>query len=211
MNSVRAILPAVARPFELAAAEAMTDTLPVPIAAIMDPATAPAAFLPFLAAHESVDLWFDDWSLARKRQMIGEALELAALKGTREGLVRFLGFVDAEVTWLIAHPARFSVGRSAIGVRPIAHRPMTAHYLVKVPLSAPANPFRIGRAALGRQALTRVSLEPLQRARMATVIAKAPETLTSLNFAWRRRARFGDGLPLDGSIRFGQFVDRPRL
>jgi phage tail P2-like protein len=210
LTGVLALLPANARPFERAVAGAMTDALPVPLGEIMSPAQTPLAFLPFLAAHESVDLWFDDWPEERKRQMVAEALELAGLKGTREGLRRFLAYVDAEITWLIAHPARFVLGRSAIGVRPIGHRPMTAHYLVKVPLQAPPNPFRIGRAALGRQALTRVSLEPLRRARMATVVAKAPETLTSVNFAWRRRARLGDGLTL-GSIKLGQFIDRPRL
>jgi len=210
MTGVRDILPGIAKPFALAAADAMTDVLPVPIGEIIDPSTSPVAFLPFLAAHESVDLWFNDWSIERKRAMVQQAVELAALKGTREGLFRFLGFVDAEVTWLIAHPARFTIGMSAISVRPIGHRPMTAHYLVKVPLPAPVNPFRIGRAALGRQAMTRVSLEPLRRARMATIVAKSPETLTSLNFAWRRRVRFGDALPI-GSIRFGQFIDRPRL
>lgn len=210
MTSVRDMLPANAEPFERAVGDAVTDTLPVPIAEILSPAATPLAFLPFLAAHESVDLWFDDWSTARKRQMVDEAHELAALKGTREGLIRFLGYVDAEITWLIAHPARFVFGKSAIGIRPIAHRPMTVHYLVKVPLQTPANPFRVGRAAIGRQAFTRVGREPIRRARMATVVAKAPETLTSLNFAWRRRARFGDGLPL-GSIKFSQFIDRPRL
>jgi len=210
MTGVRDILPGIAKPFVLATADAMTDTLPVPIAEIINPATSPLGFLPFLAAHESVDLWFNDWTDERKRAMVQQAVELAALKGTREGLIRFLSFVDAEITWLIAHPARFAMGRSAIAVRPIGHKPMTAHYLVKVPLVAPANPFRIGRAALGRRAFTRVSLEPLRRARMTTVVAKAPETLTSLNFAWRRRARFGDGLPF-GSIRFGEFIDRPRL
>lgn len=206
-----AILPSNSTPFERAVATALTDTLPVPLRDVLDPAITPLAFLPFLAAHESVDLWFDDWPDERKRQMVAEAVQLAALKGTREGARRFLAYVDAEITWLIAHPARFVVGRSAIGVRPINHRPMTAHYLVKVPLEQPVNPFRIGRAVLGQSAMTSISLEPLRRARIAASVAKAPETLTSVNFAWRRRARFGDALPLDGSIHFGQFIDRPRL
>ena len=211
MTSARALLPRNARPFERAAADAMSDTLPVPFAEIMDPATTPVAFLPFLAAHESVDLWFDDWSLERKRQMVAEALELAALKGTREGLRRFLDYVDGEVSWLIAHPARFVLGRSAIGVRPIAHRPMVAHYVVKVPLQRPANAFVIGRSAIGRAALTRVSLEPLRRAKIAMSISKEPATLYSVTFAHRRRARFGDALPMDGTTKFGGFIHRPRL
>jgi len=205
------LLPSNSRAFEWATALALTDALPVPIAEILDPATTPAAFLPFLAGHESVDLWFADWPMARKRQMVAEAVELAALKGTRKGLERFLAFVDAEITWQIAHPARFVIGSSAIGVRPIAHKPMTAHYIVRVPLALPANPFRVGRAALGRRALTRVSLEPLRRAKIAAVVSKAPETLYSLNFAHRRRARFGDALPMDGTVTFGGFIHRPRF
>lgn len=211
MTSARALLPSNSRPFERAAADAMSDILPVPIAQIMDPATTLAGFLPFLAFHESVDLWFDDWPAARKRQMVAEALDLAALKGTREGLHRFLSYVDAEVTWLIAHPARFVVGRSAIGVRPVAHRPMVAHYIVKVPLQRPANALRIGRAALGRAALTRVDLEPLRRAKIAMSISKDVASLYTVTFAHRRRARFGDRLPMDGSIKFGGFIHRPRL
>lgn len=211
MTSARDHLPGYSHPFTRALCEAASDTLPVPFAEIMHPATTPEAFLPFLAAHESVDLWFDDWPLARRRQMVSEALEMAALKGTRAGLRRFLEYVDGEVTWLIAHPARFVLGRSAIGVRPIAHRPMVAHYIVKVPLQRPANAFQVGRAALGRAALTRVSLEPLRRAKIAMGIAKDPATLYSATFAHRRRARFGDALPMDGSTKFGGFIHRPRL
>jgi len=207
----RPLLPGNSGPFERAAADALSDTLPVPIAQIMDPETTPTAFLPFLAAHESVDLWFDDWTLARRRQMVAEAVELAALKGTRKGLRRLLAYVDAEVTWLIAHPARFAFGRSAIAARPIAHPPMVAHYIVRVPLDRPANTFQVGRAVLGRSAMTRVGLEPLRRARIAMATAKDPATLYSVNFAHRRRIRFGDAVPMDGSATFGGFIHRPRL
>jgi phage tail P2-like protein len=211
MTTVADVLPANSQAYEQAAAAGVSDTLPIPIDTILDPGETPQAFLPFLAAHESVDLWYDDWSIERKRSMVADAVELAALKGTREGLRRFLAYVDAEITWLIAHPARFVFGRSAVNVRPIAHRPLTAHYLIKVPLAPVPNPFQVGRAAIGKQAMTRVSLELIHRAKTAMVVAKATETLTSANFAWRRRARFGDALPLDGTTHFGQFIDRPRL
>lgn len=211
MTSARDHLPGYSLPFTRAVSHAASNGLPVPFAEIMDPATTPAAFLPFLAFHESVDLWFDDWPIERKRRMVAEATGLAALKGTREGLRRFLDYVDGEVTWLIAHPARFVLGRSAIGVRPIAHRPMVAHYIVKVPLVRPANAFVVGRAVLGRSALTRVSLEPLRRAKVAMTISKEPATLYSTTFAHRRRARFGDALPMGGSVKFGGFIHRPRL
>ena len=42
-------------------------------------------------------------------------------------------------------------------------------------------------------------------------ISKAPETLYSATFAWRRRIRLSDAIPLDGSHHLGGFVDRTRL
>ncbi|WP_306180487.1 phage tail protein I [Rhizobium sp. AN73] len=132
--------------FEKALIAGMTDDLPIPYDVIMDPYRTPARFLPWLAAHHSVDLWYDDWSEERKREMIAQcaglstdypASPLAALKGTLVGLKRYLAFVDADIIDRIAHPARFTFGRAVIGRTPIAHQPFTAHYLVHVTLRAP--------------------------------------------------------------------------
>tara|TARA_R110002020_G_scaffold15555_35_gene55422 strand:- start:1906 stop:2640 length:735 start_codon:yes stop_codon:yes gene_type:complete len=206
--------------FETALGEALSDRIEVPLREIMDPYQTPAAFLPFLAAHYSVDLWFDDWPEERRREMIAQCAgrsvlypgeRLAALKGTRKGLKRYLGFVDAEIVRVVSHPTRFVIGRSAIGWRPIAHPPFTAHYLVKLPLKRPPNPFEINKAAIGRASLSSVDLEPIRRAKLAMTIAKAPETLYSVSFAWRRRIQVSDAIPLDGGHHVGGFVDRTRL
>lgn len=211
MSGPGEILYREAGPFEKALVTAYTDTLPVPIREILDPAVTPATFLPFGAAHESVDLWFDDWPEARKRQMVEEALELAALKGTHPGVVRFLGYVDAEVIDTVAYPARFVLGRSALGVTPLQHPAFKARYLVKVTLTAPLNAFRLGRSALGRAALRDVDLEPVRRAKRALQVAKAPPSEYLVSFAWRRPLRFRDEPLLDGRASFASAVDRQRL
>ncbi len=220
MTDASAHLPGNSGPFERAAAWGMSDELPIPYAEIMDPYRTPARFLPWLAAHHSVDLWFDDWPDARKREMIAQcagvstlypASPLAALKGTLAGLRRYLAFVDAEIVDRIAHPDRFTMGRAMIGRTPIAHQPFTAHYLVRVTLVAPRNRFQIGRSACGRSAMTAVDLEPIRRAQRAMTTAKVPETLYSATFAWRRGITFNDNISIDGGSAFGGYLDRQRL
>lgn len=206
--------------FEKALIAAMTDDLPVPYDVIMDPYRTPARFLPWLAAHHSVDLWYDDWSEERKREMIAQcaglstdypASPLAALKGTLVGLKRYLAFVDADIIDRIAHPARFTFGRAVIGRTPIAHQPFTAHYLVHVTLRAPKNHFQIGRSAFGRAALTSVDLEPIRRARRAMVTAKTPDTLYTVTFAWRRPITLQDAVMIDGGTSPGGYRQRQYL
>ncbi|WP_374638641.1 phage tail protein I [Agrobacterium salinitolerans] len=206
--------------FEKALIAGMTDDLPVPYDVIMDPYRTPVRFLPWLAAHHSVDLWYDDWSEERKREMIAQcaglstdypASPLAALKGTLVGLKRYLGFVDADIIDRIAHPARFTFGRAVIGRTPIAQQPFTAHYLIRVSLTAHRNRFQIGRSAFGRAAMTSVDVEPIRRAKRAMVTAKTPDTLYSVSFAWRRGITFNDNIFIDGSHAIGGYMNRTRL
>lgn len=220
MNDVKALLPASSQAFERAIAAGMSDTLPVPLDIVMDPYRTPAAFLPWLAGDHSVDLWFDDWSEARKREMVAQcagvsivypASPLGALKGTLEGLKRYLEFVDAEIVDRIAYPSRFTLGRAVLGRTPVGHQPFVAHYLVKVLLQAHVNRFQIGRSAIGRSALTLVDQERLRRAKLAMAISKFAETQYTVTFAWRRGITFQDNLPIDGSHVFGGFIDRTRL
>lgn len=220
MTTARVLLSDGTGPLERAMAAGMSDDLPVPYAQIMDPYQTPAEFLPWLAAHHSVDLWFDDWVEERKREMIAQcagvstlypASPLAALKGTLEGLKRYLAFADAEIIDRVAHPSRFTFGRAVIGRTPIAHKPFVAHYLVKVDLQAHVNRFQIGRSAFGRAALTAVDLEPIRRAKLAMVLAKGSETQYTVTFAWRRGITFQDNIPIDGSHAFGGFIDRTRF
>lgn len=206
--------------FEKALIAGMTDDLPIPYDIIMDPYRTPVRFLPWLAAHHSVDLWYDDWSEERKREMIAQcagvstdypASPLAALKGTLVGLKRYLAFVDADIIDRIAHPARFTFGRAVLGRTPIAHQPFTAHYLVHVTLRAPKNHFQIGRSAFGRAALTSVDLEPIRRARRAMVTAKTPDTLYTVSFAWRRPITLQDAVNIDGGTSPGGYRQRQYL
>lgn len=220
MTAARVLLSDGTGPLERAMAAGMSDDLPVPYAQIMDPYQTPERFLPWLAAHHSVDLWFDDWGDDRKREMVAQcagvspvypASPLGALKGTLEGLKRYLAFVDAEIVDRIAHPSRFTFGRAVIGRTPIAHKPFVAHYLVKVSLQAHVNRFQVGRSSFGRAALTAVDLEPIRRAKLAMAISKSAETQYTVTFAWRRGITFQDNLPIDGSHIFGGFIDRARL
>ncbi|CUW99303.1 phage tail protein I [Agrobacterium genomosp. 2] len=220
MRDVVALLPSNSEAFEYALAGGMSDDLAVPFADLMDPYKTEARLLPYLAAHHSVDLWYDDWTEERKREMIAQCAgrsvrypgsRLAALKGTLVGLKRYLAFVDAEIVDRIAHPARFTFGRAVIDRTPIAHQPFTAHYLVRVSLNAHRNRFQIGRNAFGRAALTSVDLEPIRRAKRAMFTAKTPDTLYSVSFAWRRGITFNDNIFIDGSHAFGGYMDRKRL
>jgi phage tail P2-like protein len=220
VNDVKALLPSSSGSFERAIAAGMSDTLPVPLDVVMDPYETPVAFLPWLAAHHSVDLWFEDWPVARKREMVAQcagvstaypASPLSALKGTFEGLKRYLEFVDAEIVDRIAYPSRFTLGRAVLGRTPVGHQPFVAHYLVRVLLQAHGNRFQIGRSAFGRSALTLVDQERLRRAKLAMAISKFAETQYTVTFAWRRGITFQDNLPIDGSHVFGGFIDRTRL
>lgn len=213
MTSAADLLPGGARayPFTRALALGMTDALATPIREAVDPHKAPAAFLPFLAAHESVDLWFEDWPEARKRAMIAEAPILAGKKGTRIGSVRFLSYVDAELVAAVAYPARFVLGRAVIGRTPIGHPPFVARYLVKIVTHTPRNAFVMGRSPIGRRALRTPSREPFHRALAALRVAKAPETEIRVDFAHKRPLQLSDAPPLDGTYRLGDFVTRRSL
>lgn len=200
--------------------EQKPDTLPTPMAEAMNPYEAPAEFLPWLAAHHSVDLWYDDWPAERKREIIAQYAGLSTiypgeslpeLKGTFEGLKRYLWFVGAEVIDRIAYPARFVIGLSALGITPLAHPPFKGRYLVKVTLEKPVNAFVIGKSPIGLAALRPPSLEPIKRAKAAAMVAKAPEVEYRVSFTHRRRIRFGDRIPFGDDVKFGAFVPRSTL
>jgi P2-related tail formation protein len=199
------------RPFEAAAAAGMSDTLPVPLRAAMDPAAAPAALLPWLAAHEGVRLWFEDWSEARKRQIIAAWPRIAPLIGTREAARRLLAFVDAELIDARGYPDRFVIGRSVIGRTSIGHPPYVARYLVRVRTFTPPRAVVIGRTPIGRGVLRTPSRRPFERALAALRIAKAPWQQVRVDFAHRRPATVADGFTVDDAIPVGHWVDRNRL
>lgn len=199
------------RAFSLALAAAMSDDLPVPIRAALDPAATPVDFLPFLAAHDGVRLWFSDWTEARRRQVVAEAPQLAGRIGTRPALVTLLGYVDATLVDTVSYPERFVLGRAVIGRTPIGHGPWLARYLVKVVTHKPPRAFAMSRAVIGRSRLKTPSREPFRRALMATRAAKGPETEYRIDFAHKRPLTVEDAPVLDGSFLLGAHVDRHQL
>lgn len=71
----------------------ITD-IPVPIRALWDPATCPAALLPWLAWGVSIDFWDTTWSEQVKRDEIAGAIAAQRRKGTRASLRAVLDRFD---------------------------------------------------------------------------------------------------------------------
>lgn len=205
------LLPTNAGVFENAAALAISDTLPVPLRQIVDAAETPVAFLPFLAAHESVDLWFEDWTEARKREMIAEAMSLAARKGTRVGAERFLSYVDGVLLDVIAYPHPFVIGAAVIGHTPIGWPHHLAAYLIKITTEVPLSAFAVGTSALGAEHLHTADTERLRRGLVALRAAKAPDTEIQVDWAHMRVITADDALSVDGGHYVGEFVARRKL
>lgn len=82
-------------------------SIPVPGPEAMRPETAPESFVPFLAWGWSVDLWDADWPIERKRQITADALEMHRLKGTEEGIRRYLAYTDARDVRFTVPPQAF--------------------------------------------------------------------------------------------------------
>ena len=197
MTTPSTLLPSNAGAAERAWAAASHAPLPVPIRDIMDPNRTPVRFLPWLAAHRGVDLWFEDWSTARKRQMVAEAPRLAALKGTVAAPGAYLAYVDGEVVDRVSYPTRFIMGRAIIGRTPIGHGPHLARVLARVRVASPRRGFCVGRAVIGRSRLLGVDTEPYRRALAALRIAKAAHVQMRVSFEHMRRLDMGDAPMLD--------------
>lgn len=197
--------------YEYSVAEGASDLLPVNIREVVNPTTTPLAFLPFLAAHESVDLWFSDWATSRKEAMIAEAQTLAAKKGTRAGTIRFLSYVDGTLLDAISYPAPFVMGRAVINRTPVAHPPFVARYLVKIVTFKRQRSFVMGRGRIGRTPIKDPSYEKFRRGLTALRAAKAPGTEYRVDFAHKRLITLADGVPVDGTYALGSYVDRFKL
>lgn len=204
-------LPTNSTPTEKALADVMSADIPLPLRDIVNAATTPVGWLPPLAGHESVDLWFEDWPVTRKRLMVEMATQLAALKGTRPASAAFLAFVDGVLLDKISYPRPFIMGRSPVGRTPIGHPAFVARHLIKVETHKPARSLVVGRRIIGRAVLRTPSRERIRRCLEALKVAKVPETEFRADFAHMRQIRLSDGVPLDGTYRLGQYLDRIRL
>ncbi len=197
--------------FEKAAAFAFEDKLPVPIRQIMDPAKTPSEWLPFLAAHQSVDLWYPDWSDDLKRAVVANAIPDARLKGTRDGARQFLSYVDGTLLDVVAYPAPFIAGRAIVGRTPVGLKPFVARYLVKVTTIGPSRAFIAGRSAVGRAYVHKPDTDPFDRCLAAIRVAKSPETQIRVDFRHKRQITVNDQIVADGSYRVGDYIDRVSL
>ena len=213
MSAVGDILPSNSETFEKALAAGVSDTLDVPFDVLFDPAETRPDILPWLAAHESVDLWFSDWTEARKRAMVADAPALAKLVGTRAAAQRFLDYVDAEIIHKVSYPQRFPVGRIAVRLTPISHPEFVARFLIKVVLVARKNAICATRTAVGLAHLKPIDTTPLKRTKIALSLSKAADTEYSVNFAHRLPITMDDkdALDLDAGYVLGSYKDRIRL
>lgn len=108
------ILPSTETPFNkaLAALSTRLEAINAPIREIWDPWTCPPEFLKFLAHAYSVDLWVDEWPEIRKRRIIADAVRLARVKGTLDGVHSYLDYVDATAAEVLVPPMRVFSGPS---------------------------------------------------------------------------------------------------
>ena len=220
MINLAAVLPnSSTGPSEIAAAFALSERLQIPFEELLDPYRCPPEMLPWLAARYSVDLWFDEWTIERKREVIAQHAgvsvlydgELAALKTTRVAAARYLELVDAVIIHKRSHPARFPIGRIVVGKTPINHPPFVARFLVKTALVQPIRSICVGRTAIGRAALRPRDRRPLERAQKALTVSKAPHTEYSVNFAHKRQVTLDDGYDIDAGYVLGSYTDRISL
>lgn len=108
----------------------------------------------------------------------------------------------------LARPGELGHGRAVIGRTPLSLRPFEVHLLVRLKQSGRRRNFVVGRSAIGGRAVRTFDRDAMDKALSALRIAKAPEEKHLIDFAHKRRIRFGDGIPFDGSVTFGTYVDR---
>ncbi|WP_020179782.1 phage tail protein I [Methylopila sp. M107] len=112
---IETLLPLNALSIEAALAEVNAGRRPLPahlVATVNRPAVCPSDLLGYLAWARSVDVWDESWSDDKKRYVIAHAFRDHRLKGTRELIERYCGYVGAAVIDVIAPPQRFVLGRA---------------------------------------------------------------------------------------------------
>lgn len=98
-----ALLPPNATLLERALASVVDDlvTLFDPLAGAWNADDIPAAFLPWLAAEWSVDVWDPDWSEEQMREAIRAAVEIHRIKGSPASVIRAIEAMGYGVGELI--------------------------------------------------------------------------------------------------------------
>lgn len=103
------LLPPNATPFERAMEQALAvPALPVPLRALWNASTCPAALLPWLAWSFSVDNWSPDWPEVVRRNVTAGAIRVAARKGTvaavRQAIAAFGVTMSLREWWQMEPP-----------------------------------------------------------------------------------------------------------
>lgn len=106
MPDIDDILPPHSGPAERALAGALPPAfdIPVEIRTVWRPGVAPEAFLPWLAWALSVDDWDATWPLSRKRVVVGAAVALHRIKGTRESVRLALEAMGYPAAVIVENP-----------------------------------------------------------------------------------------------------------
>ncbi|MCW1412211.1 phage tail protein I [Rhizobium sp. 1AS11] len=108
MSTFETILPSNSTPLErdIEKATAFPD-LPIDaLASLVDARKIDARLLPWLAYRFAADIWDDNWSEGKKREVVAQQFDLHRLKGTKEGISRMLGVVDATLLDSVSFPQR---------------------------------------------------------------------------------------------------------
>ncbi|QCI65533.1 phage tail protein I [Phreatobacter stygius] len=93
----------------LASLKGRAFDLAFPIDTLWNPWTCPERLLPYLAWALSVDIWYEDWPLDRKRWVCAQSLALHRQKGTLEGIRRYVQLAGGELVRAVVPPAKFYV------------------------------------------------------------------------------------------------------
>ncbi len=205
MPRIADLLPPNASPLERALSVAPAVSLagvPLAIDRIWNPATCPAALLPWLAWGLSIDIWDSEWTEAQKRAAIADAIQFQRRKGTpaslRTVLDRFdplIGIVEwfedrdtldpyhfrLELPLLAQSDVVYDEDLVARVLRDIAQvKPVRAHMLAVFRLRAQAQAWMMSAAQTG--GLIRLTADT--------------DTTTALDPVWETYLQTADGEPL---------------
>ncbi|OHV85806.1 phage tail protein I [Ensifer sp. LCM 4579] len=120
MSTFETILPSNAKPLELdlEKATAFLSILGLEdLGDLTNPRAIRADLLPWLAYRFSTDIWREEWSAEKRRDVVAQQFDLHRLKGTAEGIRRMVELVDAEIKQIIVPPKRIfampAIGKAA--------------------------------------------------------------------------------------------------
>lgn len=115
---------------------------------VFDPARTPAAFLPFLAHHLSVDVWPKDGDDTLKREIAAKSLILHKLKGTPYAIREYVRFSGSRVEQFRRPPGTAFVGGNQRDDAWIRHYPQIRVYFARPRRTRP-RAFFAGRGFVG--------------------------------------------------------------